>query len=148
MRQLLLFIFCLIIQPAGLVQAREEIAGPVTAEILRVVDGDTILVEARPWPQQTMEVYVRIRGIDTAELHSQCTNVRASGEQARRALEAMISASPQVQLTRISGDKYFSRIIADVTLSDGHDVGADLLLAGLAKPYDGGRKPREVCDAE
>jgi endonuclease YncB( thermonuclease family) len=48
--------------------AREEISGPVAAKILRVVDGDTLLVEAQPWPQQTMEVYVRIRGIDAAEI--------------------------------------------------------------------------------
>ncbi|MBZ9792700.1 hypothetical protein K9B32_21750 [Rhizobium sp. 3T7] len=28
-------------------EARDEIAGPVSAEILRVIDGDTLLVEAR-----------------------------------------------------------------------------------------------------
>jgi endonuclease YncB( thermonuclease family) len=128
--------------------AREEIAGPVTAEILRVIDGDTLLVEARPWPQQKMEVYVRIRGIDAPEIHSRCSSIRAGGEEAQHALEAMASASPHVQLTRISGDKYFGRIVADVTLSDGRNMGEDLLLAGLARPYDGGRKPREVCDAE
>jgi micrococcal nuclease len=35
-----------------------------------VIDGDTILVAAKPWPQQTMEVYVRLRGIDAPELQS------------------------------------------------------------------------------
>lgn len=35
---------------------RDEIAGPVDARIVRVIDGDTLLVEAMPWPQQTMEV--------------------------------------------------------------------------------------------
>ncbi|RWX74558.1 thermonuclease family protein [Neorhizobium lilium] len=133
--------------PCG-AQARDEIAGPVTAEILRVVDGDTILVQARPWPQQTMEVYVRIRGIDAPEIHSRCSSIRAGGEEAQHALEDMITASPKVQLTRISGDKYFGRIVADVTLSDGRSIGNDLLLSGLARPYDGGRKPREICDAE
>jgi len=29
-------------------EARDEIAGPVSAEILRVIDGETLLVEARP----------------------------------------------------------------------------------------------------
>lgn len=48
---------------------RIEIAGPVAAEVIRVIDGDTILVAAKPWPQQTMEVYVRLRGIDAPELN-------------------------------------------------------------------------------
>ena len=48
----------------------ETIAGPVSAEIIEVIDGDTILVDASPWPQQTIEVYVRLRGIDAPELHS------------------------------------------------------------------------------
>lgn len=121
--------------------ARDEISGPVAAEILRVIDGDTLLVEA----QQKMEVYVRIRGIDTPELRSKCESVRQAGLEAQHALEELAATSPRIQLTRISGDKYFGRIVADVTLSDGRSVADDLLLAGLARTYDGGRKPRQVC---
>jgi endonuclease YncB( thermonuclease family) len=127
--------------------AREEISGPVTAEILRVIDGDTILVEAQPWPQQKIEVYVRIRGIDTPEMNSRCEIIRESGRSAQRALEAMTASSPRIELSRISGDKYFGRIVADVRFADGRDAANNLLLAGLARQYDGGRKPTEVCDA-
>lgn len=127
-------------------EARDEISGPVAAEILRVIDGDTLLVEAQPWPQQKMEVYVRIRGIDAPELKSKCERIREAGLDAQRALEALTARSPRIQLTRISGDKYFGRIVADVLLSDGRNAGADLLLAGLVRTYDGGHKPREGCD--
>jgi endonuclease YncB( thermonuclease family) len=127
--------------------AREEISGPVAAEILRVIDGDTILVEAQPWPQQKIEVYVRIRGIDTPETNSRCEMVRESGRSAQRALEAMTASSRRVELSRISGDKYFGRIVADVKFADGRDAADNLLLAGLARHYDGGRKPPEICDA-
>ncbi|CDN50174.1 thermonuclease family protein [Neorhizobium galegae] len=130
------------------VEARDEIPGPVTAEILRVIDGDTLLVEAQPWPQQKMEVYVRIRGIDAPELKSKCERLREAGLDAQRALEALIAQSRKIQLTHISGDKYFGRIVADVVLSDGRSAGGDLLLAGLVRTYDGGRKPREVCDTD
>ncbi|MCJ9669160.1 MULTISPECIES: thermonuclease family protein [unclassified Neorhizobium] len=129
------------------VEARDEIPGPVTAEILRVIDGDTLLVEAQPWPQQKMEVYVRIRGIDAPELKSKCERLREAGLDAQRALEALTAQSRKIQLIHISGDKYFGRIVADVVLSDGRSAGGDLLLAGLVQPYDGGRKPREVCEA-
>src|SRR6478609_6343853 len=79
--------------------ARDEISGPVAAEILRVVDGDTVLVEAQPWPQQKMEVYVRIRGIDAPELKSKCAHIREAGLDARQALEALTASSPKIQLT-------------------------------------------------
>jgi micrococcal nuclease len=125
--------------------AREEISGPVTAEILRVIDGDTLLVEAQPWPQQKMEVYVRIRGIDAPELKSKCEASRVAGADAQHALEVLAAQSHQIQLVRISGDKYFGRIVADVIMADGRSAADNLLLAGLVRTYDGGRKPREAC---
>lgn len=127
-------------------QAHDEIPGPVTAQILRVIDGDTLLVEAMPWPQQRMEVYVRIRGIDAPELHSTCQRIRTAAGNARDALEMIASRSPEIRLTRISGDKYFGRVVADVVLASGEDTAEDLLRAGLVEPYDGGRKSVETCD--
>jgi micrococcal nuclease len=138
---------CFIPALASDAAAREEIAGPVAAEILRVIDGDTLLVEAQPWPQQKMEVYVRIRGIDAPELKSKCEASRLAGIDARHALEALAARSGSIQLTRISGDKYFGRIVADVILSNGKNVADDLLVAGLVRVYDGGRKPKEACDS-
>ena len=126
-------------------QAREEISGPVSAEILRVIDGDTVLVEAQPWPQQRMEVYVRIRGIDAPELKSKCARIRDAGLEAKQALEALTANSPKIQLTHITGDKYFGRIVANIILQDGRNAGDDLLLAGLVHTYEGRRKPQEVC---
>ncbi|MCJ8519840.1 endonuclease YncB(thermonuclease family) [Pseudorhizobium tarimense] len=127
--------------------ARDEIAGPVEAKILRVIDGDTLLVEARPWPQQKVEVYVRIRGIDTPEIRSSCASERQAeaAEAARQALELLAASSSTVELSRISGDKYFDRVVADVTLAGGKQPAEHLLLAGLAVSYDGGRKAKQDC---
>lgn len=127
--------------------ARDEIAGPVEAEILRVIDGDTLLVEARPWPQQRMEVYVRIRGIDAPEMKSKCPRIREAGSEARKALEALMASSEKIQLTHISGDKYFGRIVADVMLPDGRNAADSMQHMGLVQAYDGGRKPTEVCNS-
>ncbi|OCJ17042.1 nuclease [Rhizobium sp. AC44/96] len=142
------FLAVLIVMPAAAI-ARDEIDGPVAAEILRVIDGDTLLVEARPWPQQKIEVYVRIRGIDAPEMHSKCASVRRAGVDARHALEELAGASPRISLTQISGDKYFGRILADVTLEDGSNPAQDLLNEGIVRAYDGGRKAETPCrDAE
>jgi endonuclease YncB( thermonuclease family) len=145
MREIASFVAMTLLVTAVNAAARDEIEGPVSAEILRVIDGDTLLVEARPWPQQTMEVYVRIRGIDAPEMHSSCADVRREGIDARHALESLTSGSSEIQLTQIAGDKYFGRILADVTLSDGRNPAQDLLEEGIVQAYNGGRKPRETC---
>ncbi|CAN7178469.1 thermonuclease family protein [Pararhizobium sp. LjRoot235] len=123
---------------------RIEITGPVSAEIIRVIDGDTILVAAKPWPQQTMEVYVRLRGIDAPELKSSCAATRDAGRQARAALTDLIRDHHDIQLMRISGDKYFGRVVADISFSDGRNPAQEMLLAGYVTPYDGGHK-KENC---
>ena len=42
------------------------------AEVVRVVDGDTIEVNAHYWPGHTWRGKVRLRGIDTPELRGKC----------------------------------------------------------------------------
>jgi len=46
----------------------------------------------------------------------------------------------QVVLRNMRRGKYF-RIVADVYV-DGSSLGQELISAGLAKPYDGGKKPK------
>ncbi|MBB3313840.1 endonuclease YncB(thermonuclease family) [Rhizobium sp. BK196] len=128
--------------------ARDEIDGPVSAKIIQIIDGDTLLVAATPWPQQTMEVHVRIRGIDAPEIHSKCTEIRRAGLKARDALQQMISGVSIIQLRGIAGDKYFGRILADVTFANGGNPAQDLLSEGLVRAYDGGRKPQVFCAEE
>ncbi|HEX2147513.1 MAG TPA: thermonuclease family protein [Pseudorhizobium sp.] len=145
MRNLCLAAILLLPAQPALAAARDEIPGPVEAKVLRVIDGDTLLVEARPWPQQKVEVYVRIRGIDTPELRSSCLSERQAGEAAKASLETMTARSATVHLSHISGDKYFGRVVADVTLPGGGRPADHLLLAGLAVSYDGGRKSQISC---
>lgn len=121
---------------------RMDIAGPVSAQIIRVIDGDTLLVAARPWPQQTMEVYVRLRGIDAPELKSSCAATRDAGRQAREALADLIRDQAEIQLSHISGDKYFGRVLADISFLDGRNPAQEMLLAGYVVPYEGGRKAK------
>lgn len=126
---------------------RYYIAGPVEADLVSVIDGDTVMVNARPWPQQTVSVLVRIRGIDTPELHSKCENFRQLALAAKDVLaEALAAGGGKLALSDISGDKYFGRVVARVSFNHGHDAGETMLAAGLARPYDGGRKPKEGCN--
>ena len=127
--------------------SRYFIAGPVEAELVSVIDGDTLMVNARPWPQQTIAVLVRIRGIDTPEIRAKCARSRALARDARAILaDALSRSGGRLHLSSISGDKYFGRVVADVMLDDDRDAASILLASGLARPYDGGHKARESCN--
>ncbi|NVP54034.1 thermonuclease family protein [Mycoplana rhizolycopersici] len=140
-------IACLIVAIATPGRARDAhfVAGPVTADLLRVVDGDTLLVSARPWPQQSIEVLVRLRGIDAPELRAKCPAARGSAHAARLLLGRLVGVGAPVILTNIAGDKYFGRVVADVRLSDDVNPAHELVAAGLAIPYDGAA--RRPCEA-
>ena len=129
--------------PARENPVRNRIAGPVEAELISVIDGDTLLVNAKPWPQHTIAVLVRIRGIDAPEMKSKCETSRHAAERAKAVLTNL--ATGRIRLTNISGDKYFGRIVADVSSESDADFAARMLSEGLVRTYDGGRKVREGC---
>lgn len=124
--------------------ARDPFEGPVLAVVDRVIDGDTIAVSARIWIDQSLNVLVRVRGIDAPEMRGRCD---AERELARRATAYVRAAlvSGQVKLTNISGGKYYGRILADVTTVEGKSLATALLAEGLARPYRG-RKRGSWCE--
>ena len=122
---------------------RTAIQGPVQARLISVVDGDTILVEARPWPQHSVTVLVRIRGIDAPELKARCETARSAALRAKHRLADL--AHGAISLSNIAGDKYFGRVVANVASSDSDDIGAAMLAQGLVRAYDGGRRVEHSC---
>lgn len=145
MRFTLLALSCLAMTAPALAGGVAVIEGPVSARVLRIIDGDTLLVRARPWPQYEIETYVRLRGVDAPELKSPCRQERRAAEDARMVLADLVPADTEVTLSRISGDKYFGRILADVISVEGIDPASDLLAAGLVKSYDGGARNGLHC---
>jgi endonuclease YncB( thermonuclease family) len=119
--------------------AGEEIAGPVAVTVLRVIDGDTFVGEAHVWPGETVEVSIRIRGIDAPEMRSRCPAERLAAERSRAALAGLIDGVP-VSISNIGGDKYYGRVLADVATEDGGAVAPRLLAQSFARPYHGGRR--------
>ncbi len=122
----------------------DRLAGPITAFVERVIDGDTFTVRAQIWLRQEVEVDVRPRGIDAPEIRTACRRERLRGEAARDYLESLI-AGKTVVLTEIEGDKYHGRIDATVRTADGKDVSEAMLASGTGvEVYDGGRR-RSLC---
>jgi hypothetical protein len=80
-----------------------------------------------------MEVYVRIRGHRrTGNPFEARDEARLAEQDGQHALEEMTANSPDMRLTKMSGDKYFGRILANVTLAEGSDPAHNLLSEGFA----------------
>jgi micrococcal nuclease len=127
----------LVLLGAGSVATAETISGPVAADVIRVIDGDTLAVRARIWIGLDLVVSARIRGIDTPELNGKCDREKALAAAARTHLVAVV-ATGKLRMRQIENDKYAGRVVADIVTDDGADLREAMLESGLARPYDGG----------
>lgn len=116
-----------------------RIAGPVLADVVEVRDGDTVEVEAYIWPNHTVRVAVRLRGIDAPEERGKCEAEKRAAARAGERLKAMIGGD-RVELRDIEGDKYYGRVVADLGTEREPDLARALLRENLVRPYDGGRR--------
>ncbi len=118
----------------GLPIARaDNLAGPIPAEIIRVVDGDTVKVRATIWLDQTLVISVRLRGIDAPELfRPKCAAKKTLARSAKASVLASSPVGSHVTLTNISRGKYAGRVIASVTTTDGETLATRLLAQGQA----------------
>ncbi len=119
--------------------ASEVLPGPVPAKVLRVIDGDTRHVVAHVWLGQTIEVRVRLEGVDTPEMRGRCSSERDLAQKARAWLAAQVSGR-SITLRDVQLAKFAGRVVARVVRDDGKDLSVLLLEAGLARPYAGGRR--------
>jgi endonuclease YncB( thermonuclease family) len=124
-------------QSAGSPRTAPQLAYP--ADVVRVIDGDTFVARVRVWPGLEVNTKVRLRNIDTPELHARCADEHAKAEAARAALETLLAAGG-VTISRVGIDKYGGRIDALVATQETTDVSGALLNGGWARAYDGGRR--------
>ncbi|MEZ5896398.1 MAG: thermonuclease family protein [Parvularculaceae bacterium] len=114
--------------------AADRVAGPIKAEVERVVDGDTVKVVARIWIDQRVSVSVRLAGVDAPELfRPACPAEKELAREAKAFVEDMLGDGG-ASLVDIHNGKYAGRVVARVRNSAGDDVGEALLAAGLATP--------------
>ncbi|MCW2238054.1 thermonuclease family protein [Azospirillum canadense] len=118
--------------------------GPIPAEVLDVVDGDTITVRATIWLGQIVETNVRVDGMDAPEMRARCAREKDMAEAARDMARKLIGPN-LVSLMDVQPDKYGGRVRARVVTTGGADLSDSLIKAGLARPYHGERR-QSWCD--
>ncbi|BBF92404.1 thermonuclease family protein [Blastochloris tepida] len=103
--------------------------GTVMASEVRVVDGDTIVVDGER---------IRILGLDAPEIgHAQCADERQRGLAAKAALAELLAAR-EPEIERHGRDRY-RRTLAVVRVA-GRNVAAIMIRAGHARLYWGGKR--------
>lgn len=112
-------------------------AGPpeiTTCRIVEVIDGDTVGMDCAGMPFRA-----RLTGFDTPELFSPgCPAERAAALRAKQHLSALVSGGAPLGVTRHGQDRY-GRTLVTLTVG-GKPVASKMIAAGLARPYDGGRR--------
>ena len=131
-----IFLFLLVTTSAS---ASPAMQGPVTAEVIRVLDGDTFDVRAQIWVGHFIETRVRINGIDTPEMRSKCLDEKDKANAAKQALEKMV-LQQTVYLIDIENGKYAGRVLAKAQTMDGTDLADAMIKNGYARPYNGGKR--------
>ena len=115
--------------------AAEPVPGPVPAEALRVVDGDTIEVRAHVWPGHFVETRVRLAGVDTPERRGpECEAERRLAEAATLFTTQWLDGA-SIALEAVELGSFAGRVIARVRREDGASLSEDLIGAGLGAPY-------------
>jgi endonuclease YncB( thermonuclease family) len=112
------------------------------AQILRVSDGDTVVIAAPFLPQPLKpELAVRIYGVDTPEkgFRGQCDSEKQRGEAASVFTKNLVQASQQRQVVLYGWDKFGGRVLGDIILN-GQSLRAQLIVNGFAREYYGEAK--------
>lgn len=112
------------------------------AQILRVSDGDTIVISAPYLPAPLKpQLAVRIFGVDTPEKghRAQCPREAQLGEMATQFTKNMVAQGKQFYVVLYGWDKFGGRVLGDIIVN-GQSVRQGLIANGLAREYYGEAK--------
>lgn len=112
------------------------------AQVIRVSDGDTIVIAAPFLPAPLKpQLAVRIYGVDTPEKghRAQCPQEDQRAQLASKWTTQLIAQGGKIQVTLYAWDKFGGRVLGDIIVN-GQSVRAGLIQNGLAREYYGDAK--------
>ena len=106
-----------------------------------IVDGDTFVGDVLLNGKTSVNsVSVRLRNVDTPEIHGQCEYETNQALRAKQRLSELIPEGTLVEIKNIGNDKYQGRIDANVYDSKNRDVGQILIKEKMGRPYSGEKR--------
>ena len=121
-------------------------AGDYEWPVVRVIDGDTVQVDASAdMPPELASIRVRLRDVDTPETWKpKCERERRAGNAATAFVKQRIASAGRVLVRDPTWGKWGGRVIACLIL-DGRSLSKTLIAAGHGRAYDGGKR-QGWCD--
>ena len=123
------------------------VAGPAGAAdyawpVVRVIDGDTVAVDASAdMPPELAVVKVRLKDVDTPEKggRAKCPDERDAGQAATAFTESAVAEASAIVVRDPKWGKWGGRVVADLVL-DNRSLSASLIAAGHGRAYDGKKR--------
>ena len=144
MKKLLLLL--LIVPVLATAQPKQRPGVTYDAVITRVIDGDTVGIQATWLPAPLkQELSIRVFGVDTPEkgFRAQCPSEAQRGEAAsaftKNAIAQAAAQGGKFQVTMYGWDKFGGRVLGDI-LINGQSLRAGLIANGFAREYYGEAK--------
>ena len=140
------FLLLLALLPALSLAQKTPQGATYDAKILRVTDGDTVVISAPFLPAPFKpELAIRVFGVDTPEkgFRAQCPQEAQRGEAAsaftKNAIAQAAAQGGKFQVTMYGWDKFGGRVLGDI-LINGQSLRAALIANGFAREYYGDAK--------
>ena len=113
-----------------------------TSALVRyIIDGDTFVADILLNEKiKTKSVSIRLRNVDTPEIHGQCDWEIERANIAKQRLAELLPIDSVVEIKNIKDDKYPGRIDANVFDERGRDVGLILIKEKIGRSYSGGKR--------
>ena len=142
----------------GLVSAQSPLEGEHPPEgklydykIVRVLDGDTVEIEAPYLPMELRDggLKLRVLGIDTPEkgFRAKCPAENMLSLRAKYFVEQEIGNAQVVKVWIKDWDKFGGRVLGDL-LIDGRWLSDEMIAKKYAVPYFGAKKDHDWCKVE
>lgn len=123
----------------GCVFCQNCLATPVNVKY--IIDGDTFVGDVLLADGiQVISVSIRIRNVDTPEIHGNCESEIRRAEYAKQRLSELLPVGSTVEIDNIKNDKYAGRIDANVYDFAHRDIGRVLVNEKVGRAYSGGKR--------
>lgn len=123
------------------------IANVYDFKVLRVIDGDTVVIEAPFLPVELKQVLrLRVMGIDTPEkgARAKCEKEKSMAIHAKQFVENRIELAKSIKVVLVGWDKYGGRVLGDLII-DGEHLSTSLIIRNYAVLYNGSGKKKDWC---
>ena len=119
--------------------AAAVVYGPYRANVVRVIDGDTVKMQLAISPGLTKTINVRVDGVNTPEKRTRDKCEKTAGLAASAYVEQWLTNAAIITVRDVRNGKYAGRWLGSIS-ADGNDLATALIASGHGRPYHGGKR--------